>query len=86
MTRDATAFPERVYMAEAEERLGRNRSSIRVWENRGWLPADLLPHRDENGWRYWTHDQIELIKRWMADRNEGRSRPGQRVAGQSVET
>lgn len=84
--RDTSSHPDRVYMAEAEQLLERNRSSIRVWEDRGWLPSELMPHRDENGWRYWTRAQIDGIKRWMSERNQGRSVPGRREAGQPVQT
>ncbi len=65
--------PEHVYMLELEEELDRGRSTIRSWERNEWLPAELLPHRDENGWRYWTRAQVEQIKEWMAGRNQGRS-------------
>ena len=83
MIRDASQHPDRIYMAEAEDLLQRNRSSIRVWEDRGWLPVELRPHRDENGWRYWTRDQIVKIQEWMKSRNSGRSAPGRREPGRA---
>jgi hypothetical protein len=82
MARDTSQFPDRVYMAEISSELKRDRSTIVTWDTRNWLPDGLEFHRDENGWRYWTRDQIKLIKRWMRKRNKGRSRPGKRVAGQ----
>lgn len=75
MSRDLTAYPSRVYMAEIEIKLDRGRSTIRTWERMGWLPEELAFHRDEAGWRYWTKDQLKLAKRWLAQRNPGRSQP-----------
>lgn len=80
MTRDVSSFSDRVYMAELEKKLKRNRSTIRVWEDRKWLPDELMPHRDEHDWRYWTPEQVKKIKKWMKSRNKGRSQPGARGA------
>jgi len=81
MTRDVSNFSDRVYMAELEKKLKRNRSTIRVWEDRKWLPEELMPHRDDQGWRYWTTEQVKQIKKWMRSRNKGRSQPGRRDPG-----
>lgn len=73
MSRDVSQHTDRVYMAEIEDELKRNRSTIRVWEKQGWLPDGLEFHRDEAGWRYWTRDQLRRVKEWMAQRNPGRT-------------
>lgn len=75
MSRDLTKYPDRCYMDEMEAVLQRNRSTIRTWEAKGWLPEHLHFHRDEANWRYWTRDQLEQAKVWLASRNQGRSRP-----------
>lgn len=63
----------RYYMEEIEREIGRHRSTIRTWESRGWLPDGLAFNRDENGWRYWTDEQLVQVKQWMATRNPGRT-------------
>lgn len=60
---------ERVYIRDAAEILNRRMSTLRKWEQLGVLPAELLPHRGERQWRYWTPDQIEGIKQWIKDTN-----------------
>jgi hypothetical protein len=71
MSRDLTKFTERVYMAEIERELDRHRSTIRIWESKGWLPESLKFHRDEAGWRYWTKGQLKEAKEWMTSRRPG---------------
>ncbi len=75
MSRDLAQYEDRVYMAEIEKELDRDRSTIRTWENKNWLPEDLQFHRDEAGWRYWTRAQLEIARVWMTTRNPGRSQP-----------
>lgn len=79
MSRDLAQYEDRVYMAEIEKELDRDRSTIRTWERMGWLPDDLEFHRDEAGWRYWTRAQLEKGREWLASRNPGRSRPRARA-------
>jgi hypothetical protein len=66
MTRDTSGFSDRVYMAKLEELLGRKRTTIRKWERDGLLPDELMPHRDEIDWRYWTREQAEGLKQFAA--------------------
>lgn len=70
----------KIYIREAVELLDRQPGTIRSWEYDNALPKDLLPHRDERGWRYWTPDQIEGIKRWIRDTDR---RPGKALKGVS---
>jgi len=52
-------------------------ATLRKWEQLGLLPAHLLPHRGDRGWRYWTPEQIEGIKKWIkeTDRRPGKGLP-----------
>lgn len=68
MSRDLTQYADRVYMAEIEKELQRDRSTIRTWDDRGWLPATLAFHRDAAGWRYWTKAQLAEAKIWLQGR------------------
>jgi len=65
MARDTTQYPERVYMAEISSELKRDRSTIVTWDTKGWLPDGLEFHRDENGWRYWSREQLEQAREWV---------------------
>lgn len=56
---------ERIYIGEAAERLDRRRATIRGWEREEVLPRRMRARRDERGWRYWTPEQIEMIRRWI---------------------
>jgi hypothetical protein len=38
--------------------INRMPDTIRKWEREGWLPEELISQRNEDGWRYWTADQI----------------------------
>ena len=60
-------------ISDTAHALGRVPHTLRVWEYQERLPADLLPHRDERGWRYWTDEQIEKLKQWIIDED---MRPG----------
>jgi len=77
MPRDTSQFPDRVYMAEISRELKRDRSTVVTWDNRGWLPAGLEFHRDENGWRYWDREQLEQAREWV-------SRPSRRRTPRSI--
>lgn len=65
--------PRRIYLRELADQIDRRMNTIRLWERDGVLPEDLLPHRDERQWRYWTPQQVKRIKAWM--KREGRA-PG----------
>jgi hypothetical protein len=65
MARDTTQFPDRVYMAEISNELKRDRSTIVTWDTKKWLPDGLEFQRDENGWRYWSRDQLEKAREWV---------------------
>jgi hypothetical protein len=65
MARDTSQFPDRVYMAEISSELKRDRSTIVTWDTRKWLPDGLEFHRDENGWRYWTREQLVVAREWV---------------------
>jgi hypothetical protein len=64
---------ERVYIREAADKLNRRMATLRKWEAAKDLPPHLMPHRGDRGWRYWTPEQIELIKDWLRDTDR---RPG----------
>ena len=40
---------------------GVSAQSIRIWEDAGHIPAST---RDENDYRYWNEDEVELIKQY----------------------
>lgn len=63
----------RLNISEAAAALNRVPHTLRTWEYGGRLPSDLLPHRDERGWRYWTPEQVEKMKQWIIDED---MRPG----------
>jgi hypothetical protein len=64
---------ERIFIGEAAEMLDRKITTLRKWEQLGVLPKHLMPHRTDRGWRYYTPDQIEGIKKWIKDTDR---RPG----------
>lgn len=64
---------ERVYIRQAADELNRRMATLRKWEQAGDLPAHLMPQRGDRGWRYWTPEQIEGIRRWIRDTDR---RPG----------
>lgn len=66
-----TVPSDRVYIGELAEILERKPDTIRGWERTGRLPTDLCSQRGQDvdgylGWRYWTSDQVEGIKQWLA--------------------
>ncbi len=67
----------RYYIGELAEELDRVTHTIRIWQYKGILPDNLIPYRDERGWRYWTEDQVESFKTWM---EEVDLRPGKGLA------
>jgi hypothetical protein len=77
MPRDTSEFTDRVYMGEIQRELKRDRSTIVTWDTHGWLPEGLEFQRDENGWRYWSREQLEQARAWM-------NRPGRRRSPRSV--
>lgn len=80
MTSTDQLFDEqgRIYMAGIEQALDRDRSTIRIWEDKGWLPEELRFHRDERDWRFWTREQLEQAREWMSERHPGRVAAGRR--------
>jgi hypothetical protein len=72
----------RYYMKELEQILDRDRSTIRTWEARNWLPPGLAFKRDDKDWRYWSQQQLEQAIEWLESRNPGRVEAGKRVASQ----
>jgi hypothetical protein len=77
MPRDTSEYTDRVYMGELQRELNRDRSTIVTWDKQGWLPEGLEFQRDENGWRYWSREQLEQARAWM-------NRPGRRRSPRSV--
>lgn len=72
----------RIYIAELAEVVNRRRATIRRWcnsrDSSPTLPPELMPQRvitqtTQDGWRYWTEEQVEGIKVWMRENNV---RPG----------
>lgn len=65
---------DRTYsIGEVAEILGRVPHTIRVWGYSNKLPEHLRPARDDRGWRYWTEEQVEGLKRWIIEED---IRPG----------
>ena len=50
---------------------GVSSQTIRLWEDAGKIPAST---RDENGYRYWTDDTLEIIKKYSGDFKYARER------------
>lgn len=73
MTETEPQLAERIYIRDAARMLNRKMATLRKWEQLGVLPEHLLPHRGARGWRYWTRDQIEGIRKWLRDTDR---RPG----------
>lgn len=70
-------FTDRVYMDEICTELAVHRSTVVTWDTKRWLPTALGFHRDENGWRYWTREQLEAGREWH-------NRPGKRRSPRSA--
>ena len=64
-------------IGEVSKEVGRVSHTIRQWERDGRLPKKLLPLRDDNGWRVWTVEQVELLKEWIVkeDMRPGKALP-----------
>lgn len=60
-------------IGEVADILDRVPHTIRIWQYKGILPDELQPQRDERGWRWWTEEQVEGLKRWVV---ESDLRPG----------
>jgi len=67
----------KLYIGEVADELDRVPHTIRIWIYQNKLPAELLPHRDERNWRYWTPDQVEGLKKWIVEND---MRPGKGLA------
>jgi hypothetical protein len=74
MPRDTSQYPDRAYMDEICTDLSVHRSTVVTWDNKNWLPEGLEFKRDENGWRYWTREQLERARVWH-NRPDKRSAP-----------
>lgn len=65
---------ERLYsIGEVAEELNRVPHTLRIWEYHNRLPKELLPSRDERGWRWWSEAQLQALKQWVIDED---MRPG----------
>lgn len=72
---------ERLYtISEVAAELGRVPHTVRVWGYQDRLPAHLQPTRNSRGWRVWTREQIEGLKKWVieADLTPGKGLPNRR--------
>lgn len=77
MPRDTSQYTDRCYMAEIESELQRKRSTIITWHKLGRLPEGLAFQTDDNGWRYWTRDQLEKAKKWVNNPERLKTTPKQ---------
>jgi hypothetical protein len=59
--------PRLYTISEVASELGRVPHTVRVWEYDKRLPNELLPTRNARGWRVWTRQQIEGLKRWIIE-------------------
>jgi DNA-binding transcriptional MerR regulator len=64
---DTATHAERIYIREAAEMLNRQMGTLRKWEQLGVLPKHLRPFRGQRGWRYWTPEQIDGIRKWLRE-------------------
>lgn len=60
-------------IGEVADRLDRVSHTVRQWERDKRLPLELIPARDENGWRIWTEEQVNGLKNWIIEED---IRPG----------
>ena len=68
MGEEDLATEDRIYIGDVAAELNRVPHTVRMWEHRpGFLPKGLLPKRDERGWRYWTPEQVDGLKKWLID-------------------
>jgi DNA-binding transcriptional MerR regulator len=65
-----------LYIGEVAKELGRVQHTIRQWGRDKRLPKELMPSRDDNGWRYWTEEQVEKLKIWIVETD---LRPGKGI-------
>lgn len=65
-----------LFIGEVAERLDRVPHTIRQWERDKRLPKELHSKRDDNGWRFWTEEQVEGLKNWLI---EADVRPGKGI-------
>jgi DNA-binding transcriptional MerR regulator len=63
-------------ISEVAERVNRVEHTVRLWDLYKKLPEELRPTRNARGWRVWTEEQVEGIKRWLI---EADIRPGKSI-------
>ncbi len=54
-------------ISEVAKEVNRAIHTIRVWGYQDVLPESLRPTRNARGWRVWSKDQIEGLKKWIID-------------------
>jgi len=54
-------------ISEVARSVNRSEHTVRLWDFYKKLPEELRPKRNERGWRIWSEDQIEGIKKWLID-------------------
>ena len=54
-------------ISDVADELKRAPHTVRLWEKRPDFPPDLIPARDERGWRWYTAEQVEGLKQWLID-------------------
>ena len=55
----------KIGIVELSSIVNRRPATIRNWERRGIMPQELLPQRDDRGWRWWTSEQARGIVAWI---------------------
>lgn len=68
---------EQFSISDVCRKLNRRPNTVRGWDREGILPEHLKSKRMENGWRYWTQDQIDGLADWIreTDRRPGKGLP-----------
>ena len=74
-----------INMTELCKIVNREPGTIRGWEHKKLLPKHLMPARDLNNHRYWTHEQVHGPKGIIAWMDDNDMRPGKLVADPSKE-
>src|SRR5438105_6631487 len=57
----------KVYLRELAALVDRPMNTLRIAERTGLLPENLLPKRDDRGFRYWTESQAVRLQAWYIE-------------------
>ena len=71
------ATGKRVYSRqEVADLCGVTNQTIRLWEDKGWIPASM---RDENDYRWWDDNTLEQVREYAKNPTNKRGRKSKSV-------